>query len=159
MTDKSEIQERSLTKVDEKNNYIKYIIKTFKRYNLFSIESNRNWDTLRLVYLVIILSYLLSLFSFCLFHKSALIILYLVSFFDFCPLCKATWSWWLLLLGLMINYIASDMISISKGKLAQPEIFSDLNIDISDEIKYGNEISRIGFACQAIGLVFSLFNS
>ena len=114
--------------------YTKDIAQFCKKHKL--LDSHRNRDVLITLAIIFIISYLVSLFSFCLIPKS-------------------TWSWWMLFFGLLINFVASDMISVGTGKLG---VFAGADVYTSEEIKYGNEILRIGFACQLLGLSFSLIN-
>ena len=102
------------------------------------LDSHKNRDTLIILSIIFIISYLTSLFSFCLTSKS-------------------TWSWWMLFFGLLISFIASDMISIGPGKLGSMMVVGG-DIYASDPIRYGNEILRIGFACQLIGLSLSVIH-
>ena len=68
---------------------------------------------------------------------------------------KSTWSWWNLFFGLLICFFGSSMMSVDFGKFGS---IGGGCVFTSDEIKYGNIIFGIGFACQLIGLVLSLFN-
>jgi len=82
---------------------------------------------------------------------------YLVSLFSFCLISKSTCGWWMLFFGLLISFTASDMISIGSGKLGS--LIGGVDVYASDEIRYGNEILRIGFACQLFGLILSVIDS
>jgi hypothetical protein len=89
---------------------------------------------------------------------------YLISLVSLPVIPKSTWGWWTLCFGLILSLIASDMISIGPNKLGSIAVRSfdsliggDL-IYASDEIKYGNEILRIGFTCQLLGLILSLID-
>ena len=141
MTDTSENQEGFPLKIV--NPKLNPIVKFCKEHKF--LDCNRNRDFTKTIVIIIIISYLISLFSRCLIPKS-------------------TWSWWTLSFGLLISFIASDMISIGPGKLGSIVVrgFDSLigagDVYASDEIKYGNEILRIGFACQLVGLIFSLID-
>lgn len=115
------------------------IAKFCREYELLDSHKNRNF--LLTTFYILYLSYLISL-----------------------AIPKSTWSWLALFFGLLICFIGSDMISIGPGKLGSIVVsgFDSAimvgNIHASDEIKYGNEILRIGFACQLLGLILSLIS-
>lgn len=102
------------------------------RHNI--LKDNRNRDLFIILFFVFCISYLIS-----------------VSFRYFAP--RITWGWCALFIGLAINVIASDMISVDPSKMASA---LGGEVIMSNELEYGNHILMVGFACQLLGLVLSL---
>lgn len=86
----------------------------------------------------------------CIFCLSNCISIFIIPVFP-----KITWSWLNLFLGLLICFYGSSMMSVDFGRSGS---IGNGFVYTSEEIKCGNKIFRIGFACQLIGLILSLFN-
>jgi hypothetical protein len=112
--------------------YTVHIARLCGKYGI--LGNHRNRDFLIILFIIFICSYLISLLS---IHLTF----------------KITLSSWLLFLGLLINIIASDMISVDPDKFAS---YIGGGVGVSSEFKYGNEFLRIGFACQLLGLILSV---